>query len=360
VFNAGRRLVGGAGPVARPPRGDDEEHIMNLVVTAILAQQDDSPSDASDASEACGDRGAACEQMYEWTGNEAVSRIVSWLLTVPLAILIIILVAMVANWLLRRYSVRLVRRLGQETEQHSALVSDRSAERATQRAQTIGTLVRSLVTAFVFGVATILILEQLGIDALTAIASAGVLALAIGFGAQSVVADLFAGLFMLAEDQVGVGDRVDVGPVNGYVERMTLRTTVIRDPGGMVWHVPNSQIDYVANETQSWARATVVIGIAFEEDARVATQVLSDAATELAGSDEWSGVVVQAPIVQAGQELGDGVDVRVCVRVEPDKRRPFERALRVRLVEALNEAGIKMPNAALDVFVNGRQQVSRQ
>jgi len=156
---------------------------------------------------------------------------------------------------------------------------------------------------------------------------------------------------MLAEDQVGVGDRVDVGPVNGYVERMTLRTTVIRDTQGMVWHIPNSQIDYVANETQSWARATVIVTIAYGEDVHAASRVLLDAATDVAESDEWSDVVVQAPTVQAGQDLGDGVDLRVCTRIEPDKRRALERALRVRLVGALDEAGIVIPNAALDVFV---------
>lgn len=324
---------------------------MNAIIGVILAFQDSDTSDTSAASDACGDRGSVCEQIYDWTENAALSKAVSWLLTVPLTILLIVLSALVVNWFLRRYSVRLVNRLGEETEEHSQLVSDRSADRATQRAETIGTLVKSLVTAAVFGIATILILEQLGIDALTAIASAGVLALAIGFGAQSVVADLFAGLFMLAEDQVGVGDRVDVGPVNGYVERMTLRTTVIRDSDGMLWHVPNSQIDYVANETQSWARAKVIIGIAYGEDAHVATRVLLDAATDLAESDDWSGAVLQAPVVQAGQDLGDGVDVRVYIHVEPGKRRSLERALRVRLVEALDEAGIEMPNAAMDIFM---------
>jgi len=326
---------------------------MNAIIRVILALQDSDTSDTTAASDACGDRGSVCEQIYDWTGNATLSKVVSWLLTVPLTILLIIAGAMVANWLLRRYSVRLVHRLGKETEEHSQLVSELSAERATQRAQTIGTLVKSLMTATVFVVATLLILEQLGIDALTAIASAGVLALAIGFGAQSVVADLFSGLFMLAEDQVGVGDRVDVGPVNGYVERMTLRTTVIRDSDGMLWHVPNSQIDYVANETQSWARAKVIIGIAYGEDARTATGVLLDAATDLTESDDWSGDVLQAPVVQAGQELGDGVDIRVCVHIEPSKRRSLERALRVRLVEALDEAGIEMPNPAMDIFMKG-------
>lgn len=326
---------------------------MNAIIRVILSLQDSDTSDATAASDACGDRGSVCEQIYEWTGNETLSKVVSWLLTVPLTILLIVGGAMVVNWLGRRYSARAVNRLGKETEEHSQLVSDRSADRATQRAETVSTLLKSLITATVFCVATIWILEILGIDAITVIASAGVLAIAIGFGAQSVVADLFAGVFMLSEDQLGVGDRVDVGPVNGYVERMTLRTTVVRDSDGVLWHVPNSQIDYVANETQSWARAKVIITIAYGEDAHAATSVLLDAATDLAESDDWSGDVLEAPVVQAGQELGDGVDVRVCVHVEPDKRRSLERSLRVRLVEALDEAGIEMPNAAMDIYMKG-------
>ena len=326
---------------------------MNAIMMVILARQDSGTSDSTAASDACGDRGSVCEQLYDWTGNATFSKAVSWLLTVPLTILLIIGGAMVLNWLGRRYGNRVVKRLGKETEEHSQLVSDRSADRATQRAETVGTLLKSVITATVFGVATIWILEIMGIDAVTVIASAGVLAIAIGFGAQSIFADLFAGVFMLSEDQLGVGDRVDVGPVNGYVERMTLRTTVIRDSDGTLWHVPNSKIDYVANETQSWARAKVIITIAFGEDAHAATSVLLDAATDLAESDDWSGDVLKTPVVQAGEELGDGVDVRVLVHVEPDKRRSLERALRVRLVEALDEAGIEMPNAAMDIFVRG-------
>ena len=237
----------------------------------------------------------------------------------PLTILLIMFIALVVNRLGRKWSSRLVNKLGRETEQHDQLVSDRSAERATQRAETTGILLKGIVSAVVFFIATILIMESLGIDIIAAIASASVLALAIGFGAQSVVADLFAGLFMLAEDQLGVGDRVDVGPVNGYVVRVTPRTTVIRDSGGQLWHIPNSKIDYVANETQSWSRATVIIPVSYGEEVRAATRTLLDAATDLVDDDDWSEDVLEPPVVQAGQDLGDGVDIRVCVHVEPER-----------------------------------------
>ncbi len=322
--------------------------VTSAVLQNLVLQQSD---DSTAAAEACGDKGAVCEQIYEWTGNQDVAEAASWLLVTPLKIVLITAIALIVNKIGRKWSDRFVRKLGKETEEHDQLVSERSAERATQRGETMGILVKGLWTAVVFFFTTVLILEELGLDIVTAIASAGVFALAIGFGAQSVVADLFAGLFMLAEDQLGVDDRVDVGVVNGYVVRVTPRTTVIRDPNGKVWHVPNSQIDYVANETQSWARATVTVGVAFDQDASAAAKVLLDAANDLVESDDWNDHVLEAPVAQAGQDLGDGVDIRICVHVDAEQRRSLERALRVHFVEALGEAGIAMPNAVLDVFV---------
>lgn len=307
-------------------------------------------------SEVCESGGALCEQLYDLTGNEQASETVSFLLGTPLKIVIILIGALLLNRLGRRWAVRMAKRLGEATEGHSALVSERSSERSTERGESIGSLLRSLVTLVVFGLATIMILGLLGIDAAGAVASAGVLAIAIGFGAQSVVADLFAGLFMLTEDQFGVGDRIDAGPVNGFVERITLRTTVIRDADGKMWHVPNSKIDYVANETQSWARAVVVVGVAYSADLQRAVAVLEDAVTNLAESADWAEHVEEVLPVQSVYELGaDSVDLRVLVRVAADQRRAIERALRLRCKEALDGAGIEMPNRQVDIHLKDAQ-----
>ena len=310
----------------------------------VVGQEDESGDGVCEAG------GGLCEQLYDLTGNENVSESVSFLLGTPVKIAIIVLTALVVNRLGRRWALRMAKRLGEATEGHSALVSDRSSERASERSESIGSLLRSLVTFVVFGLAAIMILELLGIDAAASLASAGVLAIAIGFGAQSVVADMFAGIFMLTEDQFGVGDRIDAGPVNGFVERITLRTTVIRDANGKLWHVPNSQIEYVANETQSWARAVVVLGVAYSVDLQRAVAVLEGAVTELAESDEWADHVEEILPVQSVYELGeDAVDIRVLLRVTADKRRPIERAMRLRCKEALDAAGIEMPNRQVDV-----------
>jgi small-conductance mechanosensitive channel len=193
-----------------------------------------------------------------------------------------------------------------------------------------------------------------GISVIPVIASAGVLAIAIGFGAQSVVEDLLRGVFMLAEDQFGVGDRISVGPVNGYVERVTLRTTVIRDSEGTLWHVPNSEIDWVANEAQETSRATIEIGVSYTADLDKATGVLLQAAEAAAEDPAWQEYITGPPEVSGIQELADdAVNIRVIVWVDAGERRKFERHLRRQLKDAVDAAGIETPNRQIDVWMRG-------
>ena len=231
--------------------------------------------------------------------------------------------------------------------------------RAEERARTFNSLLSSGATAVIWTVALVLVADAVGVSLIPVIASAGVLSLAIGFGAQSVVEDLLRGLFMLLEDQFGVGDRIDVGVVNGVVERVTLRTVVIRDPEGTLWHVPNSEVNRVANETQVRSRATLEIGVAYSADLREAMAVMEQAAKDLATEAEWSDHIEQAPTIQGVHEFGaDDVRIRVIVWVAAGFRRPFERALRLRLKEALDGAGIEMPNRQLDVWMRGQPQAA--
>ena len=218
---------------------------------------------------------------------------------------------------------------------------------------------RSSTTVIVFGIAAIMILETIGFGVVTLIAGAGLAGLAIAFGAQSVVEDILKGIFMIIEDQFGVGDRIDVGTVEGYVERVTLRTTVLRAPDGRVWHIPNSEIARVANETQNWSRAVIDIGVSYSADLRQATAVLEQAARSLAEEDEWKDHILAAPVVQGVQSLGDdAVILRVATRLEPDHRRAFERALRERLKDAMDEADLEMPNRQLDVWLQRQTEAA--
>ena len=321
-----------------------------------LLQQEEAATSTDEVDIVCGNQGPVCEVIYEWTGNELLAEASSLIIGIPVKLVLIVLLALILNKLSRNAIRRLSKRLGTATAEHGdGVVTERSVARAEERASTIGSLLRSLSTALIYSVALVMILELFGLSLIPVIASAGVLALAIGFGAQSVVEDLLRGFFMLSEDQFGVGDRIDVGSVNGFVERVTLRTTVIRDTTGTLWHVPNSQINWVANEAQESSRATVDIGVPYTVDLDESTEVLLRAADEVANDPDWSDVVRRPPEVSGVEELGDdAVSIRVIVWVEAGQRRAFERVLRRRLKEALDAAGIEIPNRQVDIWMRNQ------
>jgi len=310
----------------------------------------------TDIDVVCGNQGPLCEALYEWTDNELLAEGVSFILGTPIKMVIIATLALFLNRFAQRAIRRLTDRLGTATADHGdAVVTQRSVQRAEERASTIGSLLRSLSTAVVYGSAIILMLEAVGVSVIAIIASAGVIGLAVGFGAQSVVEDLLRGVFMLAEDQFGVGDRISVGSVNGYVERVTLRTTVIRDSQGTLWHVPNSQIDWVANEAQKTSRATIEFGVSYTADLDDAMEVLLRAAEEAAADPAWQEHITRPPEVSGVQDLADdAVYIRVIVWVDAGERRKFERHLRHQLKEAAEAAGIESPNRQLDVWIRGQ------
>ena len=325
-------------------------------IMEVLQQEEEATTSTDDVDIVCGNQGPVCEVIYEWTDSELLAEASSLIIGIPAKIVLIVALALILSKLSRNAIRRLTTRLGVATAEHGdALVTERSVERAEERASTIGSLLRSLSTAFIYSAALIMILEVFGLSLIPVIASAGVLGLAIGFGAQSIVEDLLRGVFMLAEDQFGVGDRIDVGSVNGYVERVTLRTTVIRDTTGTLWHIPNSQIDWVANEAQKSSRATIEIGVPYTVDLDESTSVLLRAAEDLANDPDWTDLVHRPPEVSGVQELGDdAVNIRVIVWVEAGHRRTFERVLRRRLKEALDAAGIEMPNRQVDVWMRNQ------
>lgn len=337
--------------------------MMRVLMTdlQILFQEETNGSNGSTTTdsgtgEPCENLGLGCEWLFEATDNERLSEIISWVLGTPLKIIVIVIVAVALNKWLRRRIAEYADKLGTMTEDHGEkFVTERSVERSTERAATLSSFARSFTTVVIYGFAGIMILEVIGFGVVTAIAGAGVAGLAIAFGAQSVVEDLLKGLFMIIEDQFGVGDRIDVGSVEGFVERVTLRTTVIRDPDGRIWHVPNSQIERVRNETQHWSRSRVEVGVSYASDLRQSSEVIEQAAQSLAEEDEWKDHIQEGPELKGVQSLGDdAVMLLVDTRLAPEQRRGFERALWERLKEALDEAGIEMPNRQLDVWIRSQ------
>ena len=184
------------------------------------------------------------------------------------------------------------------------------------------------------------------------IAGAGIAGVALGFGAQSLVKDCIAGLFMLLEDQYGVGDVVDLDEATGVVEKISLRTTVLRGVDGTVWHVPNGYVTRVGNRSQLWSVALVDVDVAYDCDLAAARRVIIDCATELVADEEWSAAVIEPPQVLGVEALGaDGITIRVTVKVQPGTQWALQRALREALKVALDGAGIDIPFPQRTIWV---------
>lgn len=328
---------------------------------SAFAQESDDPVTTSDTTTTsvsvsqepgiCSSQGSFCERLYDWTGNETFSETTAWLVGTPLKIAGVIALAFLANRLARRGIRRAADRLAQ-VDLPGAFVSDRLADRSRQRADAVGAMLRSVASALIFGIAGIIVLDVVGVSVIPILASLGIVGLAIGFGAQSLIADLISGVMLIIEDQLGVGDRVDVGVVEGVVERVTLRSTVILARNGVRWYVPNSEIKRVANESQHKARTSVQLGVPYSSDLRSVASLLQAAVVEMTEEDIWqeAGVEeVREPFVSELAESAVVLEFRSFI--DAAHRRPFERALKERLVEFAVASEIELPNYQMDVNI---------
>lgn len=281
-----------------------------------------------------------CAAVYDWTGNELASRVATWLIGVPAKILGILLVALLVRWLASKAVERVIRR----AETQTIPGSRHGVGRRAQRARSLGTLLKSIITAVVFGVAFVMVLSEVGMDVAPILASAGVLGLAIGFGAQNLVKDFLSGVMMMVEDQYGVGDAVDLGEAIGTVEAVGLRVTRVRDVNGTVWYVRNGEILRVGNQSQNWARTVLDISVGYGEDLVRVTQVLRDVAHDLWDDDDYRDVVIEEPEVWGVENLGpDGVVVRVTLKTAPLEQWAVAREMRQRIKARFDHEGIVMP-----------------
>jgi small-conductance mechanosensitive channel len=215
------------------------------------------------------------------------------------------------------------------------------AERRHQRVRALGSILRSTASATVFGIAGVVVLGDLGINLAPLLASAGVVGFAIGFGAQNLVRDYLSGIFMLLEDQYGVGDVITVGDATGTVETVTLRITRLRDVNGIVWHVRNGTIEQVGNESQGWARAVIDFPVPYAADLATIRTVLSDTALTLWNEPTWRAVMLEEPEVWGAQEVSSSeVTMRIVVKTAPLRQWEVEREMRARVKAALDAAGI--------------------
>ena len=217
-------------------------------------------------------------------------------------------------------------------------------ERRKQRVRALGSVLRSAASVTIFSIAGLTILGDLGINLAPLLASAGVVGIAIGFGAQNLVRDYLSGVFMLVEDQYGVGDVITVGDATGTVETVTLRITRLRSVNGIVWHIRNGAIEKVGNESQGWARAVLDFPVPYTADLVTIRALLADAAESMWNEPVWRTVMIEKPEVWGAQQVDmtppPTVTMRVVVKTAPLRQWEVEREMRARVKAALDTAGI--------------------
>ena len=281
---------------------------------------------------------------------------------VPLRILAIITVALIIRALLNRAIRRLMRVSELSTPAMLRPLRDRAkpilenssllSERRRQRTETIGSVLRSVTSFVIFGVAAMLILGELGVNLAPILASAGIVGVAIGFGAQNLVKDFLSGLFMVLEDQYGVGDVIDVGEASGTVEAVGLRVTRLRDVYGTVWYVRNGEIIRIGNKSQGYAQVVLDVPMSHQADLELAGRLMQEEADVLSREEEWEEVVLADPEYLGVEQItADGVILRLTVKTRPGQQWRVGRELRRRIKERFDAEDVELATAAGKIFM---------
>lgn len=316
----------------------------------------------TDLSKACGDQPSwVCERVYEWTGSQQWAGFAEWVFTKPATIALIVLGASLISRVLKGMITRGMQRslraggthLLRRASAGSLLVAAEPSPRLEARVETLTMVFRSLVSISVWFVAVLWILEVLEISIGPLLASAGIVGVALGFGAQTTVRDFLAGTFILLEDQLGVGDVVDLGEAKGTVEAVTLRSTRVRDVNGVLWYVPNGQIQRVANKSQQWARALIDVEIDQATPYDLAQRVIKATADAMAGEDAWAEDILGEPEVWGIEAFtAEGYQVRLVIKTRPSTQFGVLRELRIRLKAAFDEAGIRFAGDRAELWLH--------
>ncbi len=213
-----------------------------------------------------------------------------------------------------------------------------------QRAQTVAGLLNNVAAVAIALVAFLLVLTNFGIDIGPLLATAGILSLAVSFGAQSLVKDIISGAMIIMEGQYAVGDVVRIGDIAGLVERINLRTTILRDLQGVVHVVPNGQIEILSNMTKGWSRAVLDIGVAYKEDVDRVMDVLREIGAEMRADPEWGPLMMEDVEIAGLDQFADSaVVIRLLSKTLPQKQWSVAREMRRRIKNRFDAEGIEIP-----------------
>jgi moderate conductance mechanosensitive channel len=295
-----------------------------------------------------------CQKLYDWFGLDWLAENARVLVATPARILLVVVLAAVVRGLAHRAIRRLtdrtasgavptiLRPLRNRVAQHDpdALIT----ERRTQRAEAIGSVLRSFASIVVLGIAVVLVLGELGINLAPIVASAGVVGVALGFGAQNLIKDFIAGIGIILEDQYGVGDVVDLGEASGTVEAVGLRITRLRDVNGVVWYVRNGEVLRVGNKSQGFAQVVIDMPVAHDTDLEKARTIMQEVADAMYREEDWAAVLLAEPESLGVEQItAEGVFLRLIVRATNADQWRVGRELRMRLKERFVAEGIRTP-----------------
>jgi len=273
--------------------------------------------------------------MIDWLSTHGV---IDWLIIHGIRILVIIAIAVTLYFLLRHFTPPLIKRTVTQR------MKWQPEEEIQERVNTLSPVLvnTGIVIIAIFAIFTIL--PEFGVNITAALAGLGIAGLAIGFGAQSLIRDIIAGIFVLLEDQYRVGDWVKIAGVDGLVEEMNLRRTVIRDFDGTVHSIPNSEIKIASNFTKEYARVNMNISVAYGEDLDRVIQVINRVCKEMAEDPEWKRDFISTPEVLRVDNLGDsGIDIKILGNTKPMRQWAAMGELRLRLKRTFDKEGIEIP-----------------
>jgi len=266
------------------------------------------------------------------------ATVITWLIEHGIPILIIVVVGAIVWFALKRFLPRIVRRTVEQTGYKE------SKEGIEKRANTLLSIFKGMARVLIIIVVIIMILDELGVAIAPVLAGFGIAGVAVGFGAQYLIRDLIAGIFIILENQYRVGDVVKVADIAGVVENVTLRKTVLRDLDGIVHHVPNGEIKTASNYTRHFSRVNLNISVGYGADLDHAISVINRVGKELAEDEKWRKVIKTAPQVLRIDSLGDsGIDIKILGDVKPIEQWGVMGELRLRLKKAFDAEGIEIP-----------------
>ncbi|QOD45035.1 mechanosensitive ion channel family protein [Clavibacter zhangzhiyongii] len=234
----------------------------------------------------------------------------------------------------------------------SIQASPLTAVRVVQRTRTLGSVLSNITTVVIVVIALSLAITAINPDILSSLALlTAALGAGLGFGAQNIVKDILNGLFMVVEDQLGVGDVVDVGPATGVVETVGIRITTLRDVNGTLWFVRNGEILRVGNMSQGWARVVIDLAVPYDTDVQAVQERMLATATELASTPKWRSRIVEKPELWGIESIAESaVVIRVVVKTRSNARDDVSRELRGRLKAALDQMGVTLPSLSAVVL----------